>query len=192
MRDMSNPFTRRDALKRLGTAGAGIILGRGIVRGQQADIMVSGKPVEIAVASLSPSTVRITVLPLTDGRAPAVPVDGALMPEAEGHALARNSVREHFGLIHAGNLVVRFTAEPPMVHVETRTGQPVQRLTLDAKAAGMSFLLSQGPMLGLGPGGPQFDRKGTTDRMRSGQGGYNLGTNGGRVPIQWLLGKDGW
>ncbi|MGA2261683.1 MAG: TIM-barrel domain-containing protein [Acidobacteriota bacterium] len=189
---MSNPLTRRDALKRLGTVGAGIILGRGIIRGQYADIMVSGKPVEIAVSSLNPATVRITVLPLTDGRAAPVPVDGALMSEAEGRALARNSIREHFGPIHAGNLVVRFTAEPPTIQIETRTGRPVQRLTLDANAAGMSFLLSKGPLLGLGPGGPQFDRKGTTDRMRSGQGGYNLGTNGGRVPIQWLVGTDGW
>ncbi|MPZ21468.1 MAG: DUF5110 domain-containing protein [Luteitalea sp.] len=56
----------------------------------------------------------------------------------------------------------------------------------------MSFLLSKGPLLGLGEGGPQFDRKGSTDRMRNGQGGYRLRTHGGRVPIQWLVGTDGW
>ena len=56
----------------------------------------------------------------------------------------------------------------------------------------MSFLLPKGPLLGFGEGGPQFDRKGTTDRMRNGQGGYQLRTHGGRVPIQWLIGTDGW
>jgi len=28
--------------------------------------------------------------------------------------------------------------------------------------------------------------------MRNGQGGYRLQTHGGRVPIQWLIGADGW
>jgi alpha-glucosidase/alpha-D-xyloside xylohydrolase len=48
------------------------------------------------------------------------------------------------------------------------------------------------PLLGLGEGGPQFDRRGSTDRMHSGQGGYKLGTHGGRVPIPWLIGTSGW
>ncbi len=47
-------------------------------------------------------------------------------------------------------------------------------------------------MLGLGEGGPQFDRRGSADRMRSGQGGYRLRTHGGRVPIPWLIGTSGW
>src|SRR6185369_5271690 len=53
---------------------------------------------------------------------------------------------------------------------------------------GMSFLLSTGPMLGLGEGGPQFDKKGTADAMINGQGGYRLATHGTRAPIQWLIG----
>src|SRR2546423_598227 len=57
---------------------------------------------------------------------------------------------------------------------------------------GMSFLLPNGPLLGLGEGGPQFDRKGAADPMRNGQGGFRLATHGTRAPIQWLLGTDGW
>ena len=52
--------------------------------------------------------------------------------------------------------------------------------------------MGKGPLLGLGEGGPQFDRKGSVDRGRNGQGGYQLRTHGGRVPIQWLVGTDGW
>ncbi|NJD64690.1 MAG: DUF5110 domain-containing protein [Chloroflexi bacterium] len=44
----------------------------------------------------------------------------------------------------------------------------------------------------MGQGGPQFDRKGAADRMRSGQGGYQLRTHGSRVPVQWLVSTDGW
>jgi len=56
----------------------------------------------------------------------------------------------------------------------------------------MSFMLGQGPLLGLGEGGPQFDRKGSVDRMIIGQGGYRLATHGTRAPIQWLVGTNGW
>ena len=179
-------------MKQLGKAGAGIVMARGIFQGRITNIVVAGKPVEIVVASLSPSTVRLTVLPIDNGRTAAVPVDGALVREDEGRVIATRRGREAFDPVRAGNLLVRFNAQPPTVILEKRTGQPVQRLTLDADAAGMSFLLSKGPLLALGQGGPQFDRKGTRDAMRSGQGGYQLATHGGRVPIQWLVGTDGW
>ena len=56
----------------------------------------------------------------------------------------------------------------------------------------MTFALGGSPLLGLGEGGPQFDRRGSTDGMRSGQGGYQLRTHGGRVPVQWLIDTGGW
>jgi alpha-glucosidase/alpha-D-xyloside xylohydrolase len=56
----------------------------------------------------------------------------------------------------------------------------------------MSFHLGAGPLLGMGEGGAQFDRKGSVDKMIVGQGGYRLGTNGTRAPVQWLVGTDGW
>ena len=57
---MSESFSRREALKNLGAAGAGVVLAGGIIRGQAAPIRLAGMPVEIAVASISPTTVRIT------------------------------------------------------------------------------------------------------------------------------------
>jgi alpha-glucosidase/alpha-D-xyloside xylohydrolase len=62
----------------------------------------------------------------------------------------------------------------------------------------MSFLLGSGPLLGLGEGGAQFDRRGAVDPMRSGQGArsdgpgaYRLATHGTRAPVQWLIGTGG-
>ncbi|MEX2282901.1 MAG: TIM-barrel domain-containing protein, partial [Gemmatimonadota bacterium] len=94
--------------------------------------------------------------------------------------------------VRAGDLTVRFTASPPTLHVESQNGTAVQKLTLDATAPGMTFQLPKGPLLGLGEGGPQFDRKGSVDTMRNGQGGYELATHGTRAPVQWLIGTDGW
>jgi alpha-glucosidase/alpha-D-xyloside xylohydrolase len=167
-------------------AGAAALIPARIIRGQAAPIVVAGRPAEIAVSSVSPNTVRLMILPI-DG----VPVadDGALVPAAAGKAVGKR--QDAFAPIEAGDLTVRFTREPPTLHIDSR-GKPVQRLTLDEKASALSFRLPAGPLLGFGEGGPQFDKKGTTDRMRNGQGGYQLRTHGGRVPIQWLVGTDGW
>ena len=182
--------SRRNALKQLAAAGAAAAFSPVVIRGQATPIRVAGMPVEIAVASISPVTVRITVAAIvgTGG----VPDDGALVAAAEGKPLARRRTSEAFTPVRAGNLTVRYTADPPAIHVDTIKGQPVQRLVLSADEPGLSFLLPKGPLLGLGEGGPQFDRKGSVDRMRNGQGGYQLRTHGGRVPIQWLVGTDGW
>src|SRR5207237_5123456 len=75
---------------------------------------------------------------------------------------------------------------------ENAKGEVVQQLTIDSESGAVSFLLGNSALLGLGEGGPQFDRRGSQDTMRSGQGGYKLGTHGGRVPIPWLIGTAGW
>ena len=187
---MSEHVSRRRALKNLAAAGAAAAFGPAVIQGQSAPIRVAGMPVEIAVASISPVTVRITVAAIagTGG----VPEDGALVAAAEGKPFARRRTADAFTAVRAGDLTVRYSADPPAIHVETIKGQPIQRLGLSAEEAGLSFLLPKGPLLGMGEGGPQFDRKGSVDRMRNGQGGYQLRTHGGRVPIQWLVGTDGW
>ncbi|HEX7939948.1 MAG TPA: TIM-barrel domain-containing protein, partial [Gemmatimonadaceae bacterium] len=121
-----------------------------------------------------------------------IPFTGALPHDTFGRDAPRQSDASKLAHVRSGDLVVRLTMNPPTIHVETRDGQVVQRLTLDAAAPGMSFLLPTGPLLGLGEGGPQFDRKGNVDQMRNGQGGYRLATHGTRAPVQWLIGTDGW
>jgi alpha-glucosidase/alpha-D-xyloside xylohydrolase len=143
--------------------------------------------VEIRVSSVSPSTVRITIAAV-DG-APLAD-DGALVPAADARPLARR--RDPFGAVKAGNLTVRFRPDPPTLSVEDRQGRQVQRFALDANASTFGFALGNGPLLGFGEGGPQFDRKGAVYTNRNGQGGYRLRTHGGRVPIQWLASTDGW
>lgn len=187
---MAARLSRRDVVKRLGAAGAGAALARVVLRGQSGPIAVGGTPVEVVVSSIGPSTVRLSVVPLTPAMRPDPPEGTALAAGARGPVSARR--RETFPRIDAGDLVVRFTADPPTLHVETRTGAPIQRLSLDAQAPTLRFALGKGPLLGLGEGGPQFDRKGEIYSNRNGQGGYRLRTHGGRVPIQWLVSTDGW
>ncbi len=187
-------MSRRDAIKHAGAAAALAAFASGPrslaaqlrdargVGGGTADFIVAGQPVTVVTTALSPATVRITVRPTVNGQPAPIPVTGALTPEAEGLTSP----------LPGKDFRVRLTDAPPTIHVELATGRVVQRLTLDAVNPGMSFLLPHGPLLGLGEGGPQFDRKGSTDRMVNGQGGFRLATNGTRAPVQWLVGTDGW
>jgi alpha-glucosidase/alpha-D-xyloside xylohydrolase len=90
------------------------------------------------------------------------------------------------------DLRVHVEEETLTVRIEASDGRTVQQLRVDPETGSLSFLLGDAPVLGLGQGGPQFDRRGSADRMRSGQGGYRLRTHGGRVPVQWLIGTSGW
>ena len=94
--------------------------------------------------------------------------------------------------VACGDLVVGAAPDPLTLRIDGRDGCPVQRVRLDAETGALTFRLGEAPVLGLGQGGPQFDRRGSVDPMRSGQDGYRLRTHGGRVPIQWLVGTAGW
>jgi alpha-glucosidase/alpha-D-xyloside xylohydrolase len=177
--------SRREALKRAGA----IIVGARVLRLEAPALTIAGEPVEVTVASLSAVTARITVRPIRDGRATDVPVTGELASPNVGRIAGRERATAS---VAVGDLVVELHDGPPTIVVKTKRGDVVQRLTFDAAAPGMSFLLGSGPLLGLGEGGPQFDRKGSTDRMIRGQSGYRLSTHGTRAPIQWLVGTDGW
>ena len=187
---MPDAVSRRAALRCLGSAGAALALGGGVFRARPA-IRVAGQPVQIAVAPAGPLAVRITVTAVAEPLG-AVPDDGALVEGVAPRPARVHAAGAHLPPVRLGNLTVRFTADPPAIHVEERGGRAIQRLTFDAERPDVSFLLPRGPLLGLGEGGPQFDRKGSIDRMRNGQGGYQLRTHGGRVPIQFLVGTDGW
>lgn len=200
---MTQWINRRQALKQLGMGGAGLVFA-GAFRGFPTPIMVRGLAVDISVWSLSDTTVRILVHPRGTGAGESVAqrvaeATGALVAPEPGTALARGTAPEEMSPIRAGNLVVRYSGGPPTLHIETAEGTPVQRLTLEPDGPDVRFLLPEGPLLGLGEGGAQLDRKGAIDPMRSGQGGrsegprpYRLSTHGTRAPVQWLIGTDGW
>src|SRR5258708_35095801 len=113
------------------------------------------------------------------GRDGKIPDDGSLVAAAEGKPNA------------SSNMVVDVRNAPLAVEVRTKAGAPVQLFKLDPTTGVLTFQTGTGPLLALGQGGPQFDRRGVVDTMRSGQGGYKLRTHGGKVPIQWLSNTGG-
>jgi alpha-glucosidase (family GH31 glycosyl hydrolase) len=180
--------SRRDAIKQLGAGAAALVVPSFVLRPRSEPLVVAGQPAELAISSVSSISVRLTLR--ATGAAQPIPFTGALARD-QFSGVARGSDTSAISKIRAGELVVKLSGAPPTIVVETRRGELVQRLALDATMPGMSFILPRGPLLGLGEGGPQFDRKGSADAMRNGQGGYRLATHGTRAPVQWLIGTDG-
>jgi alpha-glucosidase/alpha-D-xyloside xylohydrolase len=147
---------------------------------------------EVQVGSVSAHTLRLTVLPIKNGQVAAVPANGSLVRTSWGEPILKVRGESQRRSVKSGSLHVNVSTTPLSFTVETESGELVQRLILDLATGAVVFNTGNSPLLGLGEGGPQFDRRGSVDAMRSGQGGYQLATHGGRVPIPWLIGTQGW
>ena len=131
---------------------------------------------------------------------PAFSVDGSLVTRTWPSPAARITTLVERRTVRSGELTVvaapRDVRQAEVtafgVQIQTADGRAPFTLRVDERTGGLTFSLGGGAILGLGEGGPQFDRRGSTDRMRSGQGGYQLRTHGGRVPVQWMIGTGGW
>lgn len=181
-------ITRREAIRDLGAAAAILALPRLVLRSRQAPLIVAGEAAELAISSVSPVTVRLTLRAAGVTPPQEIPFTGALARDSYGLDVAGGPDTAILDGAHVGDVVVRVTPSPPTIRVEAPPGHVIQRLTFNAAAPGMSFILPSGPLLGLGEGGAQFDRKGIVDQMRNGQSAYHLATNGTRAPVQWLIG----
>ncbi|HKW31437.1 MAG TPA: TIM-barrel domain-containing protein [Candidatus Acidoferrum sp.] len=187
---MINRYHRRDILKGVSAVCAAGLLRVSEIEAAQQNLQVAGRNVEVQVAPVSAHTFRLSVLPFEGGQPQSVKGDGSLMQVSWGTPLAKFTGDERERTVKTGELNVKLTANPLQAVVQNAKGDIVQQLTIDS--GGVSFAIGESALLGLGEGGPQFDRRGSQDAMRSGQGGYKLGTHGGRVPIPWLIGTAGW
>ena len=148
-------------------------------------------PVEVQITPVSRYTFRLSVLPIQNGKPVPFPYDGSLLRTSWGAPITalRGTVASR--KIVCGDLRVDISLPPIELRIANARNELIQELKV-SEDGGLSFLLGDSPLLGLGEGGPQFDRRGSIDTMISGQGGFRLHTHGGRVPIPWLIGTSGW
>src|SRR5689334_10921247 len=73
--------TRREVLKQLGVASAGMLAAPIVLSGQDTKFVVAGQPVEIAFSTVNPDCTRITIR-RTAGGSDASLADGALAQAA--------------------------------------------------------------------------------------------------------------
>lgn len=187
---MKTPWNRRQVLKTLAATSAALTLPRGAT--DLNNLLPESAPDrEIQITSISEHTVKLSVLPITNGKTTPIPLDGSLVQASWGEPIARWRGNPAPQELMAGGLSVHVSAHPIAFTISTLKGSRIQQLEVDPDG-NVSFATGNSPLLGLGEGGPQFDRRGSTDPMKSGQGGYRLRTHGGRVPIPWIISTEGW
>jgi alpha-glucosidase/alpha-D-xyloside xylohydrolase len=187
---MTNTFNRREAMKTIAVASATAMLPRTVL-GEGGSLEVAGQRVELQIISVSPQTVRLMLAPIQGSSAGPIPDDGSLVKAHWGAAAAviRNAKAT---TVKWGELKIKVSFDPLAFAVLDNAGAEIQRITVDQKSGNLGFRTGDSPLFGLGEGGSQFDRRGSVDRMKSGQGGYKLATHGGRVPIPWIISTEGW
>ena len=148
--------------------------------------------VEIQISPVSHRTFRLSLLPTSESRAAEVPWNGTLAQKSWGPAAAKLTGEFTPQTVPCGDFSIAVSSQPLAFQIHAANGQLIQQLGINRQAGTLSFDSGNSLLLGLGEGGPQFDRRGSTDSMISGQGGYHLATHGGRVPIPWIIGTRGW
>ena len=189
---MKDQWTRRQVLERLAAASALWMLPRNTETGNRSPGLAGTNDFEVQVSSVSEHTARLSVLPVRNGQVAPIPSNGCLVRTAWDPPIARLRGGTPAQTVRLGNLILRVSPDPLTFVIATAAEETVQTLTWDRASGALSFVTGSSPLLGLGEGGPQFDRRGSTDSMISGQGGYKLATHGGRVPVPWIVSPSGW
>lgn len=188
---MSTQWSRRDVLKGLAAASTAIVVPPTL--GATQDGSVAAHPIEIQVSTVSPHTFRLSILPVSkNGLIEAIPVNGSLLQTSWGDPVAKlRSPNDERALVIGSN-GLKVSYHPVRVTVSNAAGDVIQQLAWDNTTSALTFLVGASPLLGLGEGGAQFDRRGSLDLMGNGQGGYKLFTHGARIAVPWIVGTSGW
>jgi alpha-glucosidase (family GH31 glycosyl hydrolase) len=188
---MGSQWNRRDVLKGLAVASTAMIVPAKIGVASEGD-RAFAQSIEVHVTPISAYTFRLSILPVEkDGSLGSIPSNGSLVQESWSTPVVKLRT-ESDKAIAVGNVQLKISLHPFRATVTNERGDLIQHFAWDENSGVLSFQIASSPLYGLGEGGQQFDRRGSIDRMRSGQGGYKLATHGGRVPIPWIIGTSGW
>ncbi|MCI0460937.1 MAG: DUF5110 domain-containing protein [Gemmataceae bacterium] len=154
-------------------------------------IRYGGNPAELSLSAVSERTVQIVLAPLDEkGAARSAPPSTVLVHQQLQLKLRQRALT---GMeeVAVGKLRVQVKPEPLTIAICRPSGQVVQELVLVGADGSMKFQAGA-PVLGMGEGAKQFDRRGALYSMRDGWSGWNLPTHGSWIAVPFLIGTDGW
>lgn len=156
-------------------------------------IQFQGQDSELEIDEISDRTVEIVLSPI-DPESGATMVAPPSRVLVEQHPQRRLRIRELEGSqeVAVGKLRVRVTPQPLTVAILRSSGEVVQELTFDGAKDGSLTFHAAAPVLGMGEGAQQFDRRGARYTMKDGWGAWKRPTFGSWVAVPFLIGTDGW
>ena len=148
---------------------------------------------ELSIAQISDRTVKIVLSPIDpkSGKTIAAPQSRVLVEQKPEVKLQLRNVDAEQE-VACDNLRVSVAPNPLTVTIIRESGETVQRLTLPADEAGSMTFRAAAPVLGMGEGAQQFDRRGAKYSMKDGWGAWERPTLGSWVAVPFLVGTDGW
>ncbi|MFN2379180.1 MAG: TIM-barrel domain-containing protein [Bacteroidales bacterium] len=157
----------------------------------------AGVNASLIITEAGHNSVRITLLPETVSSVPVTP----LLAEGREYPSPVISLSEIDTpvSVNAGNLTVEIAIDPLKIRVLNQNGRLIQELMFDSEG-NVAFLLDEGPVLGMGEGGPrlgrdwreaeiEFDRRGRYHEMVP---RWQANAYGSRNPAAALTGTSGW
>lgn len=148
----------------------------------------AGREVELAVAEVSARTLRVQVTPTDAPLRPAAEPATSMLVTFPSSEKLRLRALEGTKDVSIGAFRVVVTAEPLTIAVRRADGTTVQTLGFDAE--GVTFRTAA-PVLGLGEGAHQFDRRGALYAMEP-TGNGPRPRRGSIVPSPFVIGTEGW
>ncbi len=156
-------------------------------------IRFGGVAVELTVSQVSERTVRLELSPLDgQGRSRGEPSSAFFVPFPETEKLRIHELAGKQEL-RIGQLRVTIKPQPLTISVRRADGTLVQELAFDSDDGTNAITFqTDAPVLGLGEGGPQFDRRGHVYPLQNGESTPSLATDGARILVPFLIGTEGW
>src|SRR5262245_46187693 len=155
-----------------------------------ADIRYRGDRAELTINAISDRTTQIVLTPLDERNKPRAGPPSTVLVEQKPQVKLQIRELTDPNEVEVGKLRVQVKPNPLTVTVSGRSGGVVQELVF-ADDGTMTFRTER-PVLGMGEGGQQFDRRGHYHRLVNGQVAPLLATHGGTILVPFLIGTDGW
>src|SRR5213593_4720415 len=121
-------LSRRDVLTGFGLAGVGALLDAKLVSASDVPIRIGERSAEIAIREVSSSTIRISIVPLENGQPTSIESDGSLVQPFLPPPKVRFATRSSAQTVRCGDVVVKLTFDPLVIHIEAKDGSQVQQL----------------------------------------------------------------
>ncbi len=147
---------------------------------------------ELTISEISERTLRLQFAPLDGAGNPGPPgLSTVLVPFTPMEKL-RTREFDAEKEVRIGQLHVTIRPQPLVVTVRRDDGQLVQELAFPEGTNRAITFRTAGPVLGLGEGAQQFDRREALYPMEPSWGGWNRAVLGSVVPSPFLIGTEGW
>jgi len=168
-----------------------MIAGLAALSTDAAPVRYAGSHAELTVARVSDRTVELRLAPLDANGQPLTALPSSVLVSFPREVVWRGRELSTPKEVMVAGWRIRLEPSPLTLQVRRADGRIVQRLVWNEADGFMSFR-TDAPVLGLGEGGPQFDRRGRRYPMKDGWGADNRPVLGSRIAVPFLIGTDGW